>query len=75
MSTVEVYMQNSKTHIRFPTHSVHCEIKDDHIHVFKYCDHGCDFAVFDELEQTDASDYIVTPLNQIHYRVTFPGEE
>jgi hypothetical protein len=67
-------MTNSKTHIRFPTHAVYCEVKGDRIYIFKYADHGCDYEVFEAVDQLGASDYIVEPLNQIHYRVAFPGE-
>ena len=82
MFTVKYYinrevtlMQDSKTLIRFPTHTVRVEVKGDHIHCFKFADHGCDFNTFGVLEQYEASDWIIEPLNQIHYRVTFPGED
>jgi hypothetical protein len=68
-------MQNSKTQIRFITHNVHIEVVGDLIRVFKYCDHGCDFDTFTVDEQMEASDYIMQPLPQIHYRVCFPSEQ
>jgi len=67
-------MAPSKTHIRLPTHNVHCEVKEHKIFIFKFNDHGCDYEVFADWDQLAASDYIIEPLPQIHYRVTFPGE-
>ena len=82
MFTVKYYaetggdiMTPSKTLIRFPTHNVHLIVKEDQIHVFKFNEQGCDMEVFDSEDSLDASDYIIDPLPQIHYRVTFPGEE
>ena len=61
-------------HMTFADHAVHISM-DDHgdIHCFKYDDGACDFEIFDN--QDLASDYIVTPLSRITYRVIFPGEE
>jgi hypothetical protein len=67
-------MHSAHTHIRFPTHAIYVTVDELHIHCFKYANHGCDFDVFDIDDQTGASDYILEPLSQIHYRVTFPGE-
>jgi hypothetical protein len=67
-------MTPSKTLIRFPTHNVHLVVKEDQIHVFKFNTHGCDMEVFDCEDSLNASDYIIEPMNQIHYCVTFPGE-
>jgi hypothetical protein len=66
-------MQDSKTHINFTTHCAHICVDGDLIKVFKYSDHGCDFEQF--TDQEAASDYIMMPLNRIHYRVAFPGED
>ena len=81
MFTVKYYvktggkiMLSAHTHIRFPTHVIYLRVDDEHIHCFKYANHGCDFEVFDINDQSGASDYILEPLQQIHYRVTFPGE-
>ena len=44
------------------------------IHVFKYGNQTCDFDVFTEEEQFEASDYILTPLATIYYRVVIHGD-
>ena len=74
VETGGVIMTPSKTLIRFPTHNVHLVVKEDQIHVFKFNTQGCDMEVFDCEDSLTASDYIIEPLSQIHYCVTFPGE-
>ena len=68
-------MQDSKTQIRFVTHHAHIEVVGDLIRVFKYADHGCDFDTFTVDQQAEASDFIIDPLPQIHYKVSFPNED
>jgi len=63
-------MTPSKTLIRFPTHHVHVQVKEDQIHIFKFNNHGCDFEVFTSEDSLNASDYIIEPMPQIHYQVT-----
>jgi hypothetical protein len=63
-------MTPSKTLIRFPTHHVHVQVKEDQIHIFKFNNHGCDFEVFSSEDSLTASDYIIEPMPQIHYQVT-----
>jgi hypothetical protein len=60
--------------ITFTTHTSHISVDQDSIQVFKYTDRSCDFDIFDSSEQLDASDYILTPPDHVHYYVTFPGE-
>jgi len=68
-------MTPSKTLIRFPTHNATVVVREDQIHVFKFNNQGCDMEVFDCDDSLEASDYIIEPMPQIHYQVTFPGEE
>ena len=68
-------MHNTKALIRFNTH--HAVIQTDErgiIHIFKYCDRYCDFDIFEEDESLLASDYILTPPNDMFYYVSIPGE-
>jgi hypothetical protein len=59
--------------IRFPSHTVHIRIHDlRQIHVFKYNNRTCDFDIFSD--QHEASEYILTDLPHIGYRVIVPGE-
>ena len=67
-------MTPSKTLIRFPTHNVTLTVKEDQIYVFKFNSQGCDMEIFDCEDSLTASDYIIEPMPQIHYCVTFPGE-
>ena len=68
-------MITTKCIIKFPTHAAHISIDDRGIiQVFKYGSRSCDFDVFTEREQLEASDYILVPPKDLHYYVTFPGE-
>ncbi len=61
--------------IRFTTHTAHIQV--DHrgvIQVFKYGSRACDFDVFPESDQLEASDYILVPPSEVYYYVTFPDE-
>ncbi len=65
----------TKCVIRFTTHTAHIQV--DHrgvIQVFKYGSRACDFDVFPESDQLDASDYILVPPSEVYYYVTFPDE-
>ena len=65
----------TKCVIRFETHTAHIQV--DHrgvIQVFKYGARSCDFDVFADTEQLEASDYILVPPSEVYYYVTFPDE-
>ena len=65
----------TKCHIQFTTHHAHISVDDRAvIAVFKYTNRSCDFDVFTEQEQLEASDYILVPPEDCHYYVTIPGE-
>jgi len=68
-------MYTTKAVIRFTTHTSHISVDESgSISVFKYGTRTCDFDVFEEHEQVNASDYILEPPNSIYYYVSFPGE-
>ena len=68
-------MFTSRCLIKFPTHQSHVTVDTmGRIHVFKYGNQTCDFDVFTEEEQFEASDYILTPLATIYYRVVIHGD-
>jgi hypothetical protein len=65
----------TKCVIRFTTHTAHIQV--DHrgvIQVFKYGSRACDFDVFPESDQLDASEYILVPPSEVYYYVTFQDE-
>jgi len=65
----------TKCVIQFATHHAHITVNHRGvIHVFKQGSRSCDFDVFDETCQLEASDYVMTPPSCCHYYVTFPGE-
>ena len=65
----------TKCVIRFTTHTAHIQVDDrGTIRVFKYGARSCDFDVFPESEQFEASDYILVPPSETYYYVTFPDE-
>jgi hypothetical protein len=67
-------MINNLAHLTFRDHAVHIsQDTQGDIHCFKYDDSACDFEIFDN--QDAASDYILSPLPRITYRVVFTGEE
>jgi hypothetical protein len=68
-------MFTTKVQIGFPTHKASVTVDLEHIRVFKYNDRVCDFAIFDHIEQSQASDYLLEPLSDRWYKVTFPGED
>jgi hypothetical protein len=68
-------MITTKCLIRFSTHSAVITCDDSGtIHIFKYSERSCDFDVFDESSQFEAGDYILEPLNDLCYYVSFPDE-
>jgi hypothetical protein len=68
-------MITTKCVIRFVTHTAHIQVDErGSIQVFKYGSRSCDFDVFAEREQYEASDYILVPPSDTYYYVTFPGE-
>lgn len=68
-------MITTKCLIRFTTHHALITVDDlGTIHVFKYSERSCDFDVFDEYTQFEAGDYILTPLDDMCYYVSFPDE-
>ena len=67
-------MIKTRAVIRFTTHTAHIQVDDrGTIQIFKYHDRSCDFDIFQD--QLEASDYILTPPSDCHYRVVFSGEE
>ena len=67
----------TKALIGFNTHECIITVDDaGSITVFKYCEElrACDYDSFDINNQTEAADYIMTPLKTIVYSVKFPGE-
>jgi hypothetical protein len=64
----------TKCIIRFTSHTAHVQVDDRGVvQVFKYGSRSCDFDVFAEHEQLEASDYILVPPTEVYYYVTFPG--
>lgn len=61
-------------HIRLSSHSVHVSLTEDHIHILKYNDRGCDYAIFDRTDPLSAGDYILELLPNSQLRVTIKGE-
>lgn len=61
--------------IRLTTHNVYVSMSEDHIHILKYNDRGCDYELFDHDDSLSAGDYILEPLSSYTYKVTFEGEE
>jgi len=60
-------------HVRFKTHQVTISQNEQgRVHLFKYSDRGCDFEEFDDM--IAAGDWILEPLSDIVYRITFEGE-
>lgn len=57
-----------KAVIKTNTHCINISIKDGRIHLFKYNNRTCDFAVFDS--QEEAGEYMLEPLPTIYYQVT-----
>lgn len=68
-------MFTTKAHIGFPTHKAMIAVDENHIRVFKYNHRICDFDVFSHEQQSIASDFLLTPLNDHWYKVTFPGDD
>jgi hypothetical protein len=61
--------------IEFHSHTSHVQVDSRGIiQVFKYTGASCDFEVFTEDQQTQAGDYIMMPLSNLHYYVSIPGE-
>jgi hypothetical protein len=68
-------MITTKCLIRFTTHASVITVDDSGtIHIFKYNDQSCDFDVFDEDSQFEAGDYILEPVTNGHYYISFPDE-
>jgi hypothetical protein len=68
-------MFTTKAHIGFPTHRAMVTVDKSHIRVFKYNHRTCDFNIFSHDEQSDASEFLLTPLSDCWYKVTFPGDD
>ena len=67
-------MIKTKAVIRFSSHTAHIQVDHQgHVQVFKYHERSCDFDRFED--QSEASDYILTPPQDCHYRVVFKGED
>lgn len=60
--------------VRMNTHEAHVSMSEDHIHVFKSSDHGCDYCVFSVDDAIHAGDYILEDVPALHYRVTIEGD-
>ena len=61
--------------LNFSTH--HCWVNTQHtgtIHVFKFTDRNCDYRIFDQLENLQASEWITEPLPTDYLRVVIDGE-
>lgn len=66
-------MITSLAQLSLPYHTVHLATGDDGtIHCFKYDGTGCDFEIFDNLD--DAADYIWARFPMITYNVTVTTE-
>jgi hypothetical protein len=69
-------MITTKCIIKFTTHTAHIQVDSSGtIQVFKYGSRSCDFDVFAESQQLDASDYILVPPSDVYYYVSFAGED
>jgi hypothetical protein len=69
-------MITTKCVIRFTTHTSHVQVDSRGIiHVFKYTDRACDFDMFSEDNQYEASDYILTSPSEVYYYVAFQDED
>ena len=68
-------MITTKCLIRFTTHTAVITVNDlGTINVFKYSSRTCDFDVFDSDSQFEAGDYILEPLEDSCYYISFPDE-
>jgi hypothetical protein len=63
-----------RAHIKTANHAVSITVKEGRIHLFKYNEKTCDFAVFDECEEWAATDFILEPLPTVYYEVTVRNE-
>lgn len=61
--------------VRMSTHEAHVSMSEEHIHVFKVGEAGCDYQVFNVEDAIYAGDYILEAINPLHYRVTVEGDE
>jgi len=53
--------------IKLNGYTVHITVREDQIHLFKYNNRTCDFAVFDN--QFEATEYILEPMPDHYYSV------
>ena len=61
--------------VRMSTHEAHVSMSEDHIHIFKASEYGCDYCVFDTADAILAGDHILENVPETHYRVTIEGDE
>ena len=68
-------MITTKCIIRFSTHSAVISVDDSGvIHIFKHTERSCDWDVFEAHSQFQAGDYILAPLADCYYYVSFDDE-
>lgn len=60
--------------VRMSTHDALVSMSEDHIHVFKVSDTGCDYSVFAVDDAIYAGDYILETLPSTQYRVDIEGD-
>lgn len=61
--------------VRMSTHQAHVSMSEDHIHVFKAGENGCDYCIFSVEDAIYAGDYILETIPELHWRVTIEGDE
>jgi hypothetical protein len=61
--------------VRMSTHHAHVSMSEDHIHVFKAGETGCDYCIFAVDDAIYAGDYILESLPDQHWRVSIEGDD
>ena len=61
--------------VRMSTHEAHVSMSEEHIHVFKASEHGCDYQVFLVEDAIYAGDYILETIPDQMWRVCIEDDE
>ena len=61
--------------VRMSTHQAHVSMSEDHIHVFKAGENGCDYGIFNVDDAIYAGDYILETLPEQRWRVSIEGDD
>lgn len=61
--------------VRMGTHQAHVSMSEEHIHVFKAGENGCDYDIFTVDDAIYAGDYILETIPDQHWRVSIEGDD